>query len=160
MRFFRSDKNKTTLKNLTIDQTVPTSNMITRNILLSKWQFFAASIFGLLGAFFGGIYGSLAAAFAGDSWWTSDFALNFYQYALASGGVCLGAVPGAVWLFCLRQRWVLPFLWAAGCALLLPVFEQMPMRNDSMGLLYGGFLISGFVVGIAIWIFGRRRLKI
>ncbi len=133
--------------------------MIEKNILLSKWQFVAASIVGLTGAIFGGIYGGFFAAFAGDSWWTSDFALHFYQYAITFAGVCLGAVPGAVWLLCLRQRWVLPFLWVAGCALLLPVFEKMPMRNESMGLLYGGFVISGLVVGIAIWVYGRRRLK-
>ncbi len=131
--------------------------MTVRDIIKSKWQFVAASIVGLTGAFFGGVWGRMLAAFAGDSWWTSDFALHFYQYAITFGGVCLGAVPGAVWLLCLRQRWVLPFLLAAGCALLLPVFEKVPMHNESMGLLYGGFVISGLVIGIAIWIYGRRH---
>ena len=141
--------------------------MIERNILQSKWQFVAASIVGLTGAFFGGIYGSLAAAFAGDAYWTSTFALNFYQDAITFSGVCLGAVPGAVWLLCLRQRWVLPFLWAAASALLHPALRSMYMNTtgsmhisiDSMGLLYGGFVISGLLIGISIWVYGRRRLK-
>ena len=133
--------------------------MISKNILLSKWQFVAASIVGLTGAVLGGIYGSLAAAFAGDSWWTTPFALNVYQYALTFSGVCLGAVPGAVWLLCLRQRWVLPFLWAAATALLLPVLESMTISNESKGLLYGGIVISGLVIGFSIWFYGRRHLK-
>lgn len=133
--------------------------MTVRDIIRSKWQFIVATVIGLSGALVGGFYGSFVAAFAGDSWWESDFALNFYQNAIAFGGVCLGAVPGAVWLLCLGQRWVLPFLSAAGCALLLPVFERMPMRNESMGLLYGGFVISGFVIGITIWLCGRRHVK-
>lgn len=133
--------------------------MISKNILLSKWQFVAASIVGLTGAVLGGIYGSLAAAFAGDSWWTSDFALDFFQFALAFGGVCLGAAPGAVWLLCLRQRWVLPFLWAAATALLLPALESMTISNESKGLFYGGIVISGLVIGITIWLYGRRHLK-
>jgi hypothetical protein len=160
-------KTKPTLAPPAICHSASIATMIERNILLSKWQFPAASLVGLTGAFFGGISGSLAAGFAGDAWWTNTFALNVYQYALTFGGVCLGAVPGAVWLLCLRQRCVLPFLWAAGCALLHPALSSMYMNTgssmhisrDTIGLLYGGFVISGFVVGIAIWIFGRRRLK-
>lgn len=132
---------------------------IERNIIQGNWQFVAASIVGLTGAVLGGIYGSLAAAFAGDSWWTSEFALNFFQFAIALGGVCLGAVPGAVWLLCLRQRWVLPFLWAAATALLLPALESMTISNESKGLLYGGVVISGLVIGFSIWVHGRRHLE-
>ena len=75
-----------------------------------KWQYIVAAVVGLAGAFFGGVWGSILAAFAGDSWWTSDVALKTYQFAIAFGGACLGAVPGTVWLLYLRQKWVLPFL--------------------------------------------------
>ena len=118
-----------------------------------------ASVVGLTGAFFGGVYGSLVAGFAGDSWWTSSFALSCFQFAAAFGGVCLGAVPGMLWLLCLRQRWVLPFLCAAVGALLLPAFESMSIGNDSMGLLYAGVVVFGFVVGFTLWIFARRPGK-
>jgi hypothetical protein len=119
--------------------------MIEKNILLSKWQLVAASVVGLTGAFVGGCCGALGAGFAGDAYWTSDFAMDVYQYALTFSGVCLGAVPGAVWLRCLRQRWVLPFLWAAASALLHPALRSMYMNTgssmhisiDSMGLRFG-----------------------
>ena len=124
-----------------------------------KWQYIAASVVGLTGAFFGGIFGSLLAAFAGDSWWTSDVVFKSYQFAIAYGGACVGAVPGAVWLLCLRQKWVLPVLFTAGCALLLPLFESLPMRNESMGMLYAGAVASGFVVGLILWIYLRRSPK-
>lgn len=125
-------------------------------IMKSKWQYVVASALGLAGAFFGGVWGSLLAAFAGDSWWTSDLALKSYQFAIVFGGACLGAAPGAIWLLCLRQKWVLPFLLAGGCALLLPVFEIMPMRNEPMGVFYAGRVASGFVVGLALWFFVSR----
>jgi hypothetical protein len=129
------------------------------NIIQSKWQLVAASVIGLTGAFFGGVYGSLLAAFTGDSWWTNDIALGFFQFALAFGGVCLGAVPGAIWLLCLRQRWVLPILWAAAAALLLPALESMRISNEPKGLLYGGIVISGLVIGFSIWACGRRSSR-
>ena len=125
----------------------------------TKWQYIIASVVGLTGAIFGGIYGSLLAAFAGDSWWSNEFALSCFQYAMAIGGVCLGAVPGMIWLLCLRQKWVLPFLCAGVCALLLPAFELMPIGNNSMGLFYAGVVAFGFVIGFALWICARRPAK-
>jgi hypothetical protein len=130
--------------------------ILTEKIMKPKWQFIIASVVGLTGAFFGGVFGSLVAAFAGDSWWNSQSALKIFQFAIAFSGVCLGAVPGAVWLFCLRQKWVLPLFWVAGCGLLLPAFEMAPIRNDSKGLLYAGVVVSGFVVGFSLWVYGRR----
>jgi len=124
-----------------------------------EWQYVVASVVGLAGAVFGGIYGSLVAAFAGDSWWSNEFALSSFQYAVAFGGVCLGAVPGTIWLLCLRKKWVLPFLCTAFCALLLPAFELMSIGNNSMGLLYAGVVALGFVVGVVLWIRSRRPAK-
>jgi hypothetical protein len=130
-----------------------------RQIMKRKWQHIVASVVALAGAFFGGVWGSLLAAFAGDGWWTSDVALKTYQFSITLGWTCWGAVPGAVWLLCLRQKWVLPLLLAAGCALLIPVFESIPIRNESRGLFYAGGIASGFVVGLILWICVRRSPK-
>lgn len=128
-----------------------------------KWPYMIASAVGLTGAFFGGILGSLAAAFAGDSWWSNQFAFSSFQCALFVGGVCFGAVPGMIWLLCLRQKWVLPFLSAGVCAMLLPVIDAMYMANhitgDSRGLTYAGVVAFGFVGGTALWMIGRRPAK-
>lgn len=124
-----------------------------------KWQYVLACVVSLVGAFFGGIYGGLVAAFAGDSWWTSDFALSCFQYAAVVGGVCVGAAPGMVWLLCLGQKWVIPFLGVAACALLLPVFEWMQIRNNSLGLLCAGALVFGLAAGLVFWLFTRRSRK-
>ena len=124
-----------------------------------NWQYIIASVVGLIGAVLGGIYGSLLAAFAGDSWWSNDFALSSFQYAMAFGGVCVGALPGTIWLLCLRKKLVLPFLCAAVCALLLPAFESMPVGNNLMGLLYAGVVALGFVVGVVLWLIGKRTAK-
>ena len=124
-----------------------------------KWQFFFAAAVSLVGAALGGIFGSFIAAFAGDSWWTSRFALSCFQHAMAIGGGCVGAVPGMIWLFCLGQKWVLPFLFAAAGALLLPIFERMPISNTTLGLSYAGTLVFGFLAGGSLWIFKRRAAK-
>ena len=143
-----------------MDRPVPMLRNPLRNRSTSfKWQYVLACVVSLVGAFFGGLYGGLVAAFAGDSWWNSDFALSCFQYALAVGGVCVGAVPGMVWLLCLRQKWVLPFLCVATCALLLPLFEMRLMGNDSLGLIYAGAVVFGFVVGLLFWIQTRRTAK-
>ena len=122
----------------------------------SRWQYLVAALVGLIGALFGGIYGSLVAGFAGDSWWTSQFALSCFQAAAAIGGICVGGAPGMIWLFCLRQKWVLPVLGAATGTLLLPALQSMPLRNDTLGLLYAGVVTLGFMVGLSLWIWARR----
>ncbi|BCX48062.1 hypothetical protein HAHE_19700 [Haloferula helveola] len=127
------------------------TRMALGKILKAKWQFIAASILALAGALFGGIFGGLVGAFAGDSWWSSDLAMSAFQTTLVVGGACLGAVPGAVWLLCLRQKWVLPILSAGGCAALFPAYEAMKLRNESLASLYAGTVLLGFIAGILIW---------
>lgn len=130
-----------------------------RSFVKTKWQYIVASVIGLVGAFFGGVFGSLIAAFAGDSWWPSEFALGCFQYAAVIGGVCVGAVPGMIWLLCLRQKWVLPVIGVGTGALLLPVLERMSISNHAMGLLYAGVVALGFVLGFVFWMVVRRRAK-
>lgn len=74
----------------------PSDTATEGKIMKSKWQYIVASVVGLTGAFFGGVFGGFVSAFAGDSWWNSDVALKLFQYTIAFGGACLGAVPGTV----------------------------------------------------------------
>ena len=81
-----------------------------------KWPLVVAALLALVGAFFGGVFGGMAAAFAGDSWWPNKSTLDWFQYALTISGSCVGATPGLIWLLCLGHRWMLPLLGIAGCS--------------------------------------------
>ena len=73
--------------------------------------------------------------------------------------MCLGAVPGLIWLLCLRQKWVLPFLGGAFGALAVPLCDVLSLSNTSRGFLSAGGLILGLVVGLLLWLYFRRRAK-
>jgi len=121
-----------------------------------KWHFIAASVIGVVGAFFGGVWGGLAAAFAGDSWWTSQGALESFQMTVACSGILLGFAPAAIWLLCLGQRWVLPILCGAGASLSLFAMELISMSNNVKGMLYPAVVCSGLLAGLALWMMTRR----
>lgn len=133
--------------------------MTVRDIIRSKWQFIVATVIGLSGALVGGVFGGLLAGFAGDAYWSNAYVLDAYQFAMTFGGICLGAVPGAIWLLCLRQRWVLPILWTAASALLDPAIGMMPIRSDLQGLIYVGVVYCAFIIGFSLWVYGRRSSK-
>ena len=123
------------------------------------WPLVVAALLALAGAGFGGVFGGMAAAFAGDSWWPDKSALNWFQYAITTGGICVGAAPGLIWLLCLGHRWALPLLGIAACALLLPVFEASDIQNNTLGPLYAGTIAVGFVLGTALWLVSKRSTR-
>jgi hypothetical protein len=64
-----------------------------------------------------------------------------------------------IWLLRLKQKWVLPFLSTAGFALLLLVYDLMPISNTTLGWLSCGTILLGFVLGCSAWIYLRLSEK-
>lgn len=124
--------------------------------MTTKHKLLAASILSLSGAMVGGGYGSLVAAFAGDSWWDNRVSLGCYQHAIVLGAACVGAMPGNIWLYRLKQRWVLALLCAACGALALVPLGWIRLDNDLLGFLYPGIVAAGFVIGLSLWVLGKR----